>query len=197
MWGSQRPAGYCIDTGNTSDFGAKGGFALVSSCRSLLGVAASPAIITVSIGPKVGASQVSAAAFANALGNPVVLASEEVGAVSLLHIASGRARDFARWGRALLARDPRGFRALGLYGAVCSGWRGRGTGDGEYHSEILGEWPLRSRANGLIRQSHRACAIVDKSEQKSVPLGHSSLGFFVSFLDKVQKRPKKGTARYG
>ncbi len=87
--GIAAPAGYCIDTGNTSDYGVKGGFALVSSCRSLLGVAATPAIITISIGPKVPVTQVSTDAFADALGNPIVLASEESGAVSLLHIASG------------------------------------------------------------------------------------------------------------
>lgn len=86
------PAGYCIDTGNSKDQGVQGGFALISSCRSLLGVAATPAIITVSVGPKVTVDQVSTAAFADALGNPAVIASEQSGMVSLLHIANGGAQ---------------------------------------------------------------------------------------------------------
>ena len=139
--GIAAPAGYCIDTGNTSDFGAKGGFALVSSCRSLLGVAASPAIITVSIGPKVGASQVSAAAFANALGNPVVLASEEVGAVSLLHIASGGQETLPggdeRYWRAIRVVSGR-LVSMALYAPA-----------GAAEAQAMGNTILKSLANGL------------------------------------------------
>lgn len=99
------PSGYCVDTGNSRDNGVEGGFALLSSCPSLLGKSASPAVITVSVGPEVGISSISLSAFEDALGNPAILSSEESTELALLHLAKGGEMT-------LPGGDPRHWRAV-------------------------------------------------------------------------------------
>lgn len=89
------PAGYCVDGDSIRDGAGSGAFALIAACQSLTGnragVAAEPAILTVSIsGRKRGeVEQPGADELARAIGSGRVLERINGDGLTLLHLATG------------------------------------------------------------------------------------------------------------